>query len=51
MGADVKGAIFSIVTEIVTPKALGEGGCGLATDRDVMIQVGAERISVPSGRG
>ena len=35
MGTDVEQAIFSIMTEIMTPKALSEGTCGLAADRDV----------------
>ena len=35
MGADVEWAIFLIMTEIVTPKTLSEGGCGSAADRDV----------------
>ena len=35
MGADVEWAIFLIVTEIMTPKALGEGRCRSAADRDV----------------
>ena len=35
MGADVEWAIFSIMTEIMTLKALGEGRCGSAADRDV----------------
>ena len=35
MGADVKGEILSIMTEIVTLKALSEDRCGLVTDRDV----------------
>ena len=35
MGADVEWAIFSIMTEIMTPKTLSEGGCRSAADRDV----------------
>ena len=35
MGADVEWAIFSIMTEIMTLKALSEGGCRSAADRDV----------------
>ena len=32
MGTDVE---WAIMTKIMTPKALGKGRCGLATDRDV----------------
>ena len=35
MGADVEWAIFSIMAEIMTPKALSEGGCGSTADVDV----------------
>ena len=35
MGTDVEWAILSIMTEIVTPKALSEGRCGSTADRDV----------------
>ena len=35
VGTDVEWAIFSIMTEIMTPKAFGEGRCRLAADRDV----------------
>ena len=35
MGADVEWAVFSIMTEIMTPKALGEGGCGSMMDGNV----------------
>ena len=35
MGTDIKGTIFLIVTKIVTPKALGEGGCQSTTDGDM----------------
>ena len=35
VGTDVEWAILLIMTEIMTPKALGEGRCGLAMDRDV----------------
>ena len=35
VGADVEWAIFSIMTEIMTPKTLSEGGCGSPADRDV----------------
>ena len=35
VGTDVEWAIFSIMTEIMTPKAFGEGRCGSAVDRDV----------------
>ena len=35
MGTDVEWAILSIMTEIMTPKALSEGRCGLAADRDM----------------
>ena len=35
MGTDIEGTILSIVTEIVTPKALGEGGCWSTTDGDM----------------
>ena len=35
MGTDVEWAIFSIMTEIMTPKALGEGRCRSAADRDM----------------
>ena len=35
VGTDVEWAILSIMTEIMTPKAFGEGRCGLATDRDM----------------
>ena len=45
MGADVEWAIFSIMTEIMTPKTLSEGGCGLAADRDVDdLSGGGERL-------
>ena len=35
VGTDVEWAILSIMTEIMTPKALGEGRHGSAADRDV----------------
>ena len=35
VGADVKWAILSIMSEIMTLKALGEGRCGSAVDRDM----------------
>ena len=35
MGTDVEWAIFSIVTEVMTPKALSEGGCRSTADGDV----------------
>ena len=35
MGADVEWAILSIMAEVMTPKALGKGGCGSTADRDV----------------
>ena len=35
MGADVEWAIFSIMAEIMTPKALGESGCGSSADGDM----------------
>ena len=35
MGTDVEWAILSIMTKIMTPKALGKGRCGLVTDRDM----------------
>ena len=35
MGTDVEWAIFSIMAEIMTPKALSEGRCGSVVDRDV----------------
>ena len=35
VGTDIEGTILSIVTEIVTSKALSEGGCWLMTDGDM----------------
>ena len=35
MGADVEWTIFSIMAEIMTPKALSEGGCGSTADGDM----------------
>ena len=35
VGTDVEWAILLIMTEIMTPKTLGEGRCGSMTDRDV----------------
>ena len=35
VGTDVEWAILSIMTEMMTPKALGEGRCWSVADRDV----------------
>ena len=46
VGTDVEWAILLIMTEIMTPKAHGEGRCGLVADRDVDDSSGGWRESV-----
>ena len=50
MVTNVEWTILLIVTEIMTPKAFGEGRCWSTTDGAWTTQVGAERIHVPLGR-
>ena len=50
MGTDIEWAVFLIVTEIMTPKALGEGRYGLENDGDMDNSSGSRKKDLCSIR-
>ena len=51
MGADIEWAVLSIMTKIVTPKALGESGCRSVVNGDVDDSGGGREVLCSVGEG